>query len=123
LLGITAVKQLHQLLPFPGHDSALYCKTIYSEQTLLRINLTYHLSLLSLNAFSGTVELHYLLLEAGWLWPVNCKYVVKVKLMLRHVWSALVRGLSLISDRKHVSSVTLDCKHFPEFCNGLHMVW
>jgi len=53
LLGITAVKQLHQLLPFPGHDSALYCKTIYSEQPLLRNNLTYPLSLLSLNAIRG----------------------------------------------------------------------
>lgn len=52
-----------------------------------------------------------------------CKHIEKVKLRLIHVWSALVRGLfSLISDRKHVSTVTLDCKHFPEFCNDLHMV-
>lgn len=53
-----------------------------------------------------------------------CKHVEKVKLRQMHIFTALVRGLFfLISDRKHVSTVTLDCKHCPEFYNGLHMFY
>ncbi len=129
--------ELYRLHPLTGDDSASYCTTILTIPSEEQHNTSF-VSFLTFAHRCTRAKC-----KASLVWFIRgsgtalsfiggriavtcelCKHVEKVKLRLTHIWSALVHDyFSLISsDIKHVSTVTLDCKHFPKFSNGLHMV-